>query len=66
MRNMKGTQLRKIIESTGRTVTGAADEMQIDRGTLHRYLADKLPIPRVIELVARCWERHQEPKERKS
>lgn len=56
---MTAAQLRKALERSGRTVRGAAQEMQIHERTLHRYLAGEAPVPKVIELVARCWSEHK-------
>lgn len=57
---MTAAQLRKALERSGRTVRGAAQEMQIHERTLHRYLAGEAEIPKLVELVARCWLEHSE------
>jgi predicted transcriptional regulator len=51
-------QLTKALERSGRTVRGAAQEMGIHERTLHRYLAGEAEIPKLVELVARCWLDH--------
>jgi predicted transcriptional regulator len=51
-------QLGKALERSGRTVRGAAKEMGIHERTLHRYLAGEAEIPKLVELVARCWLDH--------
>lgn len=55
---MTATQLSKALERSGRTVRGAAKEMQIHERTLHRYLAGEAKIPKLVELVVRCWVEH--------
>ena len=57
---MTAAQLRKAIERSGRTVRGAAQEMQIHERTLHRYLAGEHPVPRLVELAVKAFA--QEPK----
>jgi len=61
---MTAGQLRKALERSGRTVRGAALEMQIHERTMHRYLAGDADIPKLVELVALCWAEHE--KERKA
>lgn len=51
---MTGRQLRKLIDDNGLTVRGTAVEMGIHERTLHRYLADEAPIPKVVELAIRA------------
>lgn len=55
---MTAGQLRKALERSGRTVRGAAQEMEIHERTLHRYLGGEAPVPKVIELVVKCWAEH--------
>jgi hypothetical protein len=57
---MTANQLRKALERSGRTVRGASQEMQIHERTLHRYLAGEAEIPRLVELVAKCWLEHEQ------
>lgn len=55
---MTAAQLSKALERSGRTVRGAAKEMGIHERTLHRYLAGEAPVPKLVEIAARCWEEH--------
>ena len=50
---MTASQLRRALERSGRTVRGAAQEMEIHERTLHRYLSGDAEIPKLVELVAR-------------
>lgn len=59
MATVTAAQLRKILERSGRTIRGAAKELEIHERTMHRYVSGEAPIPKVVELVVRCWADHQ-------
>lgn len=57
---MTAAQLRRALERSGRTVRGAAQEMEIHERTMHKYLAGALEIPKLVELVTKCWLQHSD------
>lgn len=55
---MTAAQLRKALERSGRTIRGAAKELEIHERTMHRYVSGEAAIPKLVELVAKCWLDH--------
>jgi hypothetical protein len=51
---MKATELRKLLDSVDLSQSEAARQLDIDPRTMRRYLADELPIPRVVEIAIRA------------
>lgn len=50
---MTGGQLQKLLDQSGLSQRGAAKELDISERNMRRYIADELPIPRVVEYALR-------------
>ena len=50
---MTGGQLQKLLDQSGLSQRRAAKELGISERNMRRYIADELPIPRVVEYALR-------------